>query len=132
MTGAAGIARDPRGRLPPGWPLAVPPPDAPGWVRGAVAWLFDLCPADYRAYEVLRRHPVVLARVAYGHAEAAEEACRRGLALARGDLSEVAAPAVVEAALSMYEREVGRLGQAARSVLLVEESLRGQRYQPRL
>ena len=50
--------------VPPGWPPGVLPPQAPEWERSAVAWLFDLCPPDYRAHEVLRRHPVVLAREA--------------------------------------------------------------------
>ena len=29
-----------------------------------MAWLFDLCPPDYRSHEVLRRYPVLLARFA--------------------------------------------------------------------
>ncbi|MFZ0531016.1 MAG: hypothetical protein WAL91_10840, partial [Propionicimonas sp.] len=49
---------------PPGWPDRVRPPEAPDWERTAVAFLFDCCPADYRGYPVLRRHPVVLARFA--------------------------------------------------------------------
>ena len=52
--------------LPPGWPEQVRPPLSPEWERSAVAWLFDLCPPDYRAHDVLRRYPVVLARLHEG------------------------------------------------------------------
>ena len=50
--------------LPPGWPPAVRPPGSPDWERTAVEWLLDLCPADYRGYPVLRRHPLALAALA--------------------------------------------------------------------
>ncbi|MGH8869045.1 MAG: hypothetical protein ACRDYU_13750, partial [Actinomycetes bacterium] len=59
--------------VPPGWPSEVRPPGAPGWERTAVAWLFDLCPPGYRAHEVLRRHPAVLARFAATHVEAGQD-----------------------------------------------------------
>ncbi|MDP9181419.1 MAG: hypothetical protein M3P04_01420, partial [Actinomycetota bacterium] len=65
--------------VPPGWPDQVLPPQAPEWERGAVAWLFDQCPPDYRAHEVLRAHPVVLARFAREHVESAVQAARQGL-----------------------------------------------------
>ena len=74
LTEGAGVgARD---LTPPGWPPEVLPPQAPDWERSAVGWLFDLCPADYRAHEVLRHHPVVLARFAAGHVESAVDAAR--------------------------------------------------------
>jgi hypothetical protein len=53
-----------QGYAPPGWPEEVRPPGAPDWERTAVAYLFDCCPPDLRGYEVLRRHPPVLARFA--------------------------------------------------------------------
>src|SRR3954451_8857066 len=56
--------------VPPGWPVEVRPPGAPDWERTAVAWLFDLVPPDYRAHEVLRRYPVLLARFAADHVSA--------------------------------------------------------------
>ena len=34
--------------VPPGWPEEVRPPGTPEWERTATAWLFDLCPPDYR------------------------------------------------------------------------------------
>ena len=118
--------------VPPGWPLEVLPPQAPEWERSAVAWLFDLCPPNYRAHEVLRRHPVVLARFAAGHVTAAVAAAREGLRTLRADLKGVLPPDVVEAAIGAYDREGRRLVQTGRQVALVESALRGERHVPRL
>ena len=52
------------GYVPPGWPERVRPPGAPDWELTATEFLLDCCPADYRRYRLLRRHPVVLARFA--------------------------------------------------------------------
>ena len=117
---------------PPGWPAEVRPPDAPDWERTAVNWLLDLCPPDYRRYEGLRRHVVVLARFAVLHVEAGQAACRRGLSEARADLGQVASPAVVEAAVQTFQLEEARLIGVRRAVGLVEEALRGRRYVARL
>jgi hypothetical protein len=117
---------------PPGWPAEVLPPQAPDWERTAVAWLFDLCPPDYRAHEVLRNHPVVLARFARGHVEAAVDAARQGLRTLRADLRGVVPPEVVEAAIGAYDREGRRLVQTGRQVAMVESALRGERWVPRL
>jgi len=117
---------------PVGWPAEVPPPGTAGFSRRAVGWLFDLCPADYRAYEVLRAHPVLLARFAAGHVASAIDAARRGLATVRADLRGVVPPEAVDAAIAAYEREGARLQRIARSVDLVERALRGERYVPRL
>ncbi len=121
-----------RSVAPPGWPSEVRPPDAPDWERTAVAWLLDLCPPDYRQYDVLRAHPVVLARFAVHHVEAALAASRRGLATVRADLRDVAGPETVAAAIAALEREGARLLGTARAVALVEEALRGRRFRPRL
>lgn len=117
---------------PPGWPAEVPPPDAPDWERKAVAWLFDLCPPDYRAHEVLRRHPVVLARFAAQHVASGVQAARDGLRSVRAELGGVVPPDVVEAAIAAYDREGRRLVQAGRQVDLVAGALRGERWVPRL
>lgn len=117
---------------PPGWPEQVRPPGSPEWERSASAWLFDLCPPDYRAHEVLRRHPVVLARFAAHHVQAGIEAARRGLATARQELRDVATAETVAAAVAAYEREGARLLSTARAVALVEEALRGRRFVRRL
>jgi hypothetical protein len=110
----------------------VRPPDAPDWERTAVGWLFDLCPPDYRAHEVLRRHPAVLARFAAHHVEGGIEAARTGLATVRTELRDVVPPEAVEAAVAAFEREGARLLATRRAVGLVEDALRGRRYVPRL
>ena len=124
MTGAS--------RVPAGWPAEVPPPDAPGWERRASGWLFDLCPADLRAHDVLRRHPVVLASLAIAHVDAALAATRAAVAGARAELREVVDPDVVRETVDALQLEQARLEAAARAVRLVAEALRGIRHQPRL
>ena len=121
-----------RAVVPPGWPAEVAPPGTPGWERTATAWLFDLCPSDYRAHDVLRRHPVVLARFAVQHVRAGIEAARVGLGTVRADLRDVADPETVAAAVAVFEREGARLVAAARAVDLVEQALRGKRFVARL
>lgn len=118
--------------VPPGWPDEVLPPQAPDWQRSAVAWLLDLCPPDYRAHDVLRAHPVVLARFAAGHVAAGVQAARDGLATLRADLRGVVPPEVVAAALAAYDREGRRLVHTGRQVALVDAALRGDRWVPRL
>jgi hypothetical protein len=117
---------------PPGWPSQVRPPEAPGWEQTATNWLLDICPPDYRAYDALRRHVVVLARFAVLHVDASQSACRRGLSEARADLRDVGLPDVVEAAVQAFQREEARLVALRRAVGLVEEALRGRRYVARL
>ena len=125
------MTRD-RQLVPPGWPPEVLPPQAPDWERSAVGWLFDLCPADYRAHEVLRRHPVVLARFAAGHVGSAVEAARHGIRTIRADLRGVVGPEVVDASIAAYEREGRRLLTVTRQIALVDAALRGERHVPRL
>ena len=119
-------------RVPPGWPEQVLPPQAPDWERSAVAWLFDQCPPEYRSHDVLRAHPVVLARFAREHVDAAVAAARQGWRTVRADLRDVVQPEVVEAAVGAYDREGRRLVQVGRAVALVEAALRGERWVPRL
>ncbi|MFZ2502804.1 MAG: hypothetical protein WAW88_09065 [Nocardioides sp.] len=118
--------------VPPGWPREVRPPDAPGWERTAANWLLDLCPPDYRAYAVLRRHVVVLARFAVLHVEACQASARSGLRAARAELRDVAQLDVVDAAVLAWQSEEARLVGVRRAVGLVEEALRGRRYIARL
>jgi len=118
--------------VPPGWPAEVPAPDTPEWERSAVAWLFDQCPPDYRGYDVLRRHPLVLARFAAAAVDGAITAADNGLRTIRAELSRRVAPETVEAAVAAYERERHRLRSARVAVDLVERALRGERWAPRL
>lgn len=119
-------------RSPPGWPEQVLPPHAPDWERTAVAWLWDQCPPDYRCHDVLRRHPVVLARFAAQHVDSAVQAARQGLRTVRRDLTDLVGAQVVQAAITAYEREGRRLLARAREIALVDAALRGQRHVRRL
>jgi hypothetical protein len=118
--------------VPLHWPAAVRPPDTPDWEASAAAWLFDLVPGEYRGYEVLRRHPMLLSRFAAGHVEACLQAARAGWRSLRRDFGSELTPEVVEAAMSAYEREGIRLRELTRSVALVDAALRGTRWSPRL
>jgi hypothetical protein len=102
------------------------------WERSAVSWLFDLCPPDYRAHEVLRKHPVVLSRFAAQHVESAVQAARDGLRTLRAELSGQVPPDVIDAAIAAYDREGRRLVATGRQVALVAGALRGERWVPRL
>ena len=118
--------------LPPGWPAAVRPPGAPDWEHTAVVWLFDLVPPDYRAHEVLRRYPLLLARFARDHVAAGLEAARAGWRTVRVELADELPADAMEAAITAYEREGARLAAAARGVEAVAGALRGARWVPRL
>src|SRR5690349_24894051 len=118
--------------LPPGWPDEVRPPGAPDSQRTAVAWLFDLVPHDYRAHEVLRRYPVLLARFAGDHVSAGLEAARAGWRTVRVDLADLLPADAIEAAIAAYEREGTRLAAAARGIDVVAGALRGEKWVPRL
>ncbi|HEV2891858.1 MAG TPA: hypothetical protein VGX28_15910 [Frankiaceae bacterium] len=117
--------------LPRGWPDEVPPPDAPEWQRRAVGWLLDQCPGDFRSYDVLRRHPTVLARFAAEHVAACRAAIRDGLAGARPDLRHLP-PDVLDDVVAAYETEAARLARLAQAVDLVGRALGGQRFVARL
>ena len=117
---------------PPGWPDGVRAPGSPDWERSALNWLLDISPPEYRGYPGLRRHPVVLARFAVLHVEAAQAAVNRGLSEARGVLREVASEAEIAAAIAIWERESARLIGVRRAVALVEDALRGRRYVARM
>jgi hypothetical protein len=110
----------------------VRPPGAPRWEDTAIAWLLDQCPPDYRMYDGLRRHPVVLARFAALHAEASVQAAQRGISEARTSLREVLPTESVEGAIAMWQREGARLLGVRRAVALIEEAFRGRQFRARL
>jgi hypothetical protein len=118
--------------VPPGWPAVVRPPGAPHWERTALNWLLDLCPADYRGYPVLARHPALLAWLAGHHLDGQLQATRRALATVRADLADVVPPPVLTEALDVVESEEARILAARRGVALVGQALRGVRFVPRL
>ncbi len=117
---------------PPGWPDRVRPPGAPDWEDSAVAFLFDCCPADFRAYPVLRRHPVVLARFAATFVTGHERAAAEGLAGIRTSLQGRVGVEVVESATQAWLEQSARLTRMRRAVGLVEDALRGQVFTARL
>ncbi|MGC3993514.1 MAG: hypothetical protein QM779_05225 [Propionicimonas sp.] len=122
----------PSGYAPPGWPGAVRPPGAQGWEATAAAFLLDCCPSDFRAYPVLRRHPVVLARFAAEFVAAQVSAASDGLGRLRLDLSDQVDPEVVQAAVEAWEEQSAHLLRLKREVSLVEEALRGRVFVRRL
>jgi hypothetical protein len=97
-----------------------------------VAWLLDESPPEYRGLSVLRTHPEVLALFAVRHAEGALAAARTTAAGVRADLRDVVAPEVVAAAVGAADQEVLRTERVLRAACLVEESLNGRRWSPRL
>ncbi len=112
--------------VPPGWPERVRPPGAPDWERTAVAYLLDCCPPDFRAYSVLRRHPVVLARFAVQFVEGQCHAAQEGVAGVRTSLGDQVPPEVVQQAVQAWLEQGAALARARRAVVLVEEALRGR------
>jgi hypothetical protein len=112
--------------VPPGWPSEVRPPGVSGWEATAIAYLLDCCPADFRAYRVLRNHPVVLAQFASHFVEGQHDASQRALAEVRTSLSEYVEPDVVDAATEAWLEQGARLARTRRSVGLLAEALRGR------
>ena len=112
--------------VPPGWPERVRPPGAPDWEATATAYLFDCCPADFRGYAVLRRHPVVLARFAAQFVDGQYHAAQEGLAGVRTSLGEYVTAEVLASAVEAWLEQEAMLVRTRRAVLLVEEALRGR------
>jgi hypothetical protein len=114
--------------VPPGWPARVRPPGAPEWESTAISFLLDCCPPDFRAYRVLRNHPVVLARFAARFVEGQHRCTQEGLAEIRTSLKDLVASGVIEAAAQAWLAEDARLARTRRAVMLVEQALRGQAF----
>jgi hypothetical protein len=118
--------------VPPGWPSGVHPPGTERFEDTAVAWLFEFVPPEYRRYGVLRRYPVVLARMARHHVAASVAAARQGFRTARAELSDTVPTHGVEAVLDIYRREGTRLVAIAEAIELVDTGLRGGSFTPKL
>ena len=121
-----------RAYAPPGWPDRVRPPGAPEWEASATAYLLDCCPADFRAYRVLRNHPVVLAQFARHFVEGQGQATQDGLAAARTGLRDFVDATVLEEATQAWLEQAARLARTRRAVALIEEALRGRTFVPKM
>ena len=117
---------------PPGWPDRVRPPSDQEWEASAAAYLLDCCPADFRAYRVLRNHPVVLAQFARHFVEGQAHAAQDGLAAARIGLQDFVEPSVLEEATQAWLEQTARLARTRRAVALIEAALRGRRFVPKM
>lgn len=118
--------------VPPGWPRAVPDPESPEFSGRVVAWMLDLCPPDYRAHPVFRRHPVILARLASVHAQANLSAARSAYAGARRELADRVPPGAIDETLDALSKEGAHLAARAREIDLVEQALQGRRWRPKM
>ncbi|GCD99784.1 hypothetical protein EHYA_07506 [Embleya hyalina] len=96
-----------------------------------MAWLFDLCPPGFRNYDVLRKYPVILARMAHQHVTATLAAARDGYGTARLDLRDAIPVHAIDGVLRMYEYEGSRAAATERAVDLVERALAGERWHVR-
>lgn len=119
-------------RTPPGWPIQVLPPTAPDWELSAVEFLLDCCPAQYRTYPLLRRHPLVLARFAGWQLDGAVRAGEVDLRALRTQLAGRVPPQVVGQAAEVWQEATAHLQRRRREVGLVEDALGGVRWRPRL
>lgn len=120
------------GYAPPGWPEVVRPPGAVDWDRQAVAYLLDCCPADFRGYPVLQRHPMVLAAFARHSVQGQRRAATDGVSMARTDLEQRVEQRVIDEAVDVWQAELARLARVERAVDLVTRALGGERFTPRL
>jgi hypothetical protein len=120
------------GYAPPGWPEPVRPPGASEWEASAAAYLFDCCPPDFRAYRVLRNHPIVLAQFARHFVEAQGQAAQDGLAAARTGLQDFVEARVLEEATQAWLEQAARLARTRRAVALIDEALRGRTFVPKM
>ncbi|PSK90912.1 hypothetical protein CLV63_12137 [Murinocardiopsis flavida] len=115
-----------RSGYPPGhWPAGVHPPGAETFEQTAAVWLFDQVPPDYRLHGVLRRYPVVLARLACEHITACLESARAGYRAARVDLgAHLPAPAL-DQVMEVYLTEGRRLAATLKEAEALDRALRG-------
>jgi hypothetical protein len=81
---------------------------------------------------VLRRHPVVLARLAREFVSSQLVATRSGLTGLRSSLTGVVDAATADQAAAVLQQEEARLVRVARAVELVDQALRDVRFVPRL
>ncbi|MGJ6979071.1 hypothetical protein ACSDQ9_00860 [Aestuariimicrobium soli] len=126
------VGAENRAFIPPGWPESVLPASEPDWEQSAAAFLLDCCPHEYRGYPLLRRQPVVLARLAAQYVESQVRATRESLNQARAAFAEYVDAPVLDGAVEVLQTEEARLVRLRRAVMLVEETLRGKIFVSRL
>ncbi len=116
---------DERIRVPAGWPKEVHPPGVNGWVATAESYLLSCCPSQYHAYQVLRRCPVVLARLATESVTSQLVASRAVLTGLRVSLTGVDTSTADRATQALWHEEM-RLRRVAKEVDLVHHALRAR------
>lgn len=97
-----------------------------------MAWLLDRCPADYRAQETWRKHPVALAWIAARHVEGQVEVMRDAYRRVRVDLADHVEPSALPGILGALEAEGLRLRADARAAALLRDAMEGATFRPRL
>jgi hypothetical protein len=97
-----------------------------------VTYLLDCCPADFRAYRVLRNHPIVLAQFARHFVEGQSQAAQEGLAAARTGLQDFVEANVLEEATQAWLEQSAQLARTRRAVAMVEAVLRGSVFVPKM
>jgi hypothetical protein len=110
----------------------LPDPESSEFGARVSAWLLDLCPPEYRNASVLRRHPVLLARLTALHVQGDLAAARSAYSGVRRDLAGRIPPEAIEEALVALSRAGADLAARVREVELVEEALQGRRWRPKL
>jgi hypothetical protein len=97
-----------------------------------VGWLLDVCPPDFRGYDLLVRQPRLLAYLAGHQVDGALAGVRSALASVRADLRDALTPSQLADAVDVMERELARLERVRRSTTLLQDALAGLRQRPRL
>ena len=110
-------------RAPLGWPTQVPPPTVDGWLDGATNWLLDQLPGEYRQYEVARRHPILLSRLALLQVRAEITSVRLLLGRVRVDLKGLLTPTATNSAIEMLEQRLAALAALEREVTLLGDAI---------
>jgi hypothetical protein len=83
---------------------------------------------EFRQYDVVRRHPVILALIVRHHVHGGVEGARAGYRSVRAELAEHAPPHALDAALKADRTEGRRLAAIERAADLIERALRGGPY----
>lgn len=81
---------------------------------------------------IMRRYPLILARVATHHARANLAAARAAYSGARRELAGEVPPEAIEATLEALAKEGAVLASTATAMELVCEALAGRRWRPKL